>query len=70
MEFGGSNNVYTNPLHPYNQALLLATPDTDTVTEKSEQIILKGEVPRPFHSLFVCMSRTRSPHVQLLENRK
>lgn len=46
VEITKSQELYSNPLHPYTQTLLSAVPIPDPDVEKERQrIILKGEVP-------------------------
>jgi oligopeptide/dipeptide ABC transporter ATP-binding protein len=44
LELADNREIFTNPLHPYTQALLsaVASPDLD---RKKEKIVLKGQVP-------------------------
>jgi oligopeptide/dipeptide ABC transporter ATP-binding protein len=44
VEAGETEDVFTDPLHPYTKALLSAVPIPDAKT-KRERIILQGEVP-------------------------
>ncbi len=46
MELADKNELYENPLNPYTQALLSAIPSVD-VENKTERIILEGDVPTP-----------------------
>ncbi len=46
MELADKNDLYENPLNPYTQALLSAIPSVD-IENKSERIILEGDVPTP-----------------------
>ena len=59
VEVGEKEKIYSNPMHPYTQALLSAVPVPDP-TAKRERILLEGSIPsahKPptgckFHSLF------------------
>jgi oligopeptide/dipeptide ABC transporter ATP-binding protein len=46
VELASSNELYTNPLHPYTEALLSAVPRTDPDHEP-QRILLPGDVPNP-----------------------
>ena len=46
VEFADTNDLFSNPLHPYTKALLSAVPQPDPDIE-IKRIILEGEVPNP-----------------------
>jgi len=46
VEKAQSKELYTNPKHPYTEALLSAVPEPDP-RPKRQRIVLKGEVPSP-----------------------
>lgn len=61
VEMGNSSEVYHNPVHPYSKALLSAVPLPNVIKEKSERIILKGDIPTPLNKPSGCGFRTRCP---------
>jgi oligopeptide/dipeptide ABC transporter ATP-binding protein len=65
MEYGPSDTIYENPIHPYTQALLAAVPRTEPGSGKDPGIP-GGDVPSPFEPPFGCKFQGRCP---LVENR-
>lgn len=63
MESASSEELFSNPKHPYTQALLSATPK-DHPEEKKARIILKGEIPSAIDPPSGCPFRTRCPYAQ------
>jgi oligopeptide/dipeptide ABC transporter ATP-binding protein len=62
VELTDSKELYSNPLHPYTQALISAVPIPDRTVEKQrKQIILRGEVPSPLNPPPGCHFHPRCP---------
>ena len=60
VEMASYREMYTNPKHPYTQALLSAVPVPD-LNAKSERIILGGDVPSPIDPPPGCRFNPRCP---------
>jgi oligopeptide transport system ATP-binding protein len=62
IEQGPVERIYTNPQHPYSQALLSAVPVPDPMVEEQRQrVILEGDVPSPANPPRGCNFNTRCP---------
>jgi len=61
IEFGTRNEVFSQPRHPYTQALLSAVLAPDPSSRRAFRE-LKGELPSPLETIGGCRFRNRCPH--------
>ena len=61
VEYGTTEDIFRNPLHPYTEALFSAIPIPDPEVKK-ERITLKGDLPSPSNPPSGCLFHTRCPH--------
>ena len=60
VEITTSEQIYSNPKHPYTKSLLSAVPIPDPIVDrKRERIMLKGDVPSPINPPKGCPFHTR-----------
>ena len=57
-EYGETENIFQNPLHPYTKALFSVVPKLDP-KKRIKKIILKGEIPSPIDPPLGCRFHTR-----------
>lgn len=60
VEFGDKKSIFSNPLHPYTQALFSAVPNPNPDV-KMNRIMLKGDIPSPANPPKGCKFHTRCP---------
>lgn len=58
VELAETEELYSNPMHPYTEALLSAIPTTD-IDDQREPIILEGDIPSPIKPPSGCKFHTR-----------
>lgn len=58
MEYGDTDEIFDNPLHPYTKALFSAVP-VPNPDAKMERIILSGDIPSPANPPKGCKFHTR-----------
>ncbi len=58
VEYGPTDRIFNNPLHPYTQALLSAIPIPDP-DAKMNRIVLEGSIPSPANPPSGCKFHTR-----------
>ncbi len=63
VEYTDKKTLFTNPQHPYTEALLSAVPIPDP-TVKRKKIILQGDVPSPIKPPPGCHFHTRCPYAE------
>ncbi len=62
VEIGPSEEVYSNPIHPYTLSLLSAVPVPDPRENRSrDPMVLEGDVPSPANPPDACRFHTRCP---------
>ena len=65
VELANSEDIYSNPRHPYTQALISAVPIPDPSIEKNKELILiEGDLPSPVNPPSGCVFRTRCQKAQ------
>lgn len=61
VELGDKDEIFANPQHPYTKALLSAIPKVGQ-RDRSDRIIIKGDVPSPVNPPAGCHFHTRCPY--------
>ena len=68
MEIAKTNEIFSNPMHPYTKSLIDIAPQ---ITEEKRKIhVLKGEIPSPINPPSGCVFRTRCPNASSNEKKE
>lgn len=71
VEQASVEQLFAGPLHPYTQALLMATPRLNPYEARQRPtIVLTGDTPSPTSPPFGCRFHTRCPYVEAICNDK
>src|SRR5690625_59453 len=62
VEMGARRDIFTDPQHPYTQALLSAVPIPDPDAARRKRVILTGDLPSPINPPSGCRFHTRCPY--------
>ena len=62
VELTDKRTLFTNPLHPYSEALLSAVPIPDPGVNRDDRAILTGDVPSPINPPVGCHFHARCPY--------
>lgn len=62
IEIAPKKELFSNPGHPYTEALLRAIPVPDPEVKKNNNILM-GDIPSPINPPPGCRFHTRCPHV-------
>ena len=63
VEYTDKKTLFTNPLHPYTEALLSAVPIPDPRLRRNK-LVLEGDVPSPINPPSGCHFHTRCPYAE------
>lgn len=64
VEIGETEEIYTNPKHPYTEALISAAPSPDPATKNRPRIMLSGDVADPSDLPSGCAFHPRCQYAQ------
>lgn len=63
-EIGNTEDIFTNPLHPYTKFLIDAVPKPDPFLRGENKKLLQGEIPSPVNPPSGCRFHTRCPYAK------
>ena len=64
VEMAPREELFSNPLHPYTQALVSAIPVPEVKQRRGKEALLTGDVPSPMDIPSGCRFHTRCPHAR------
>ena len=64
VELADKKTIYSNPQHPYTEALLSAVPVPDPAVRRKKRVLLEGDVPSAIDPPSGCRFHTRCPYVE------